>query len=73
MATVRTLSNVDGCSRTGEFAQFKLLNFPGTGFGQFAKNHRMTQQVYGLGRLSDLPELKARAAEVLQGLDEGLI
>lgn len=33
----------------------------------------MSQQVCGLGRLSDLPELKARAAEVLQGLDEGTI
>jgi deoxyribodipyrimidine photolyase-related protein len=40
---------------------------------RFAKNHRMSQQVYGLGKLSDLPELKARAAQVLEGLDKGLV
>ena len=39
----------------------------------FAKNHRMSQQVFGLKRLSDLPELKERAQEVLEGLSEGLI
>ena len=39
----------------------------------FAKNHRMSQQVFGLNRLSDLPELKVRAQEVLKGLDEGTI
>ena len=33
----------------------------------------MTQQVYGLNRLSDLPELKARAEQVLEGLDKGLV
>ena len=37
----------------------------------FVKNHRMSQQVFGLNRLSDLPELKERAQEVLQGLSEG--
>jgi deoxyribodipyrimidine photolyase-related protein len=40
---------------------------------QFAKNHRMSQQLFGLKRLSDLPELKARAKEVLRGLDQGKI
>lgn len=40
---------------------------------QFVKNHRMSQQVNGLKRLSDLPELKARAQEVLAGLDAGTI
>ena len=40
---------------------------------QFAKNHRMAQQVNGLKRLSDLPELKVRAQEVLAGLDAGTI
>ena len=40
---------------------------------EFAKNHRMSQQVFGLKRLSDLPELKVRAQEVLKGLDEGRI
>jgi deoxyribodipyrimidine photolyase-related protein len=39
----------------------------------FAKNHRMSQQVFGLNRLSDLPELKVRAQEVLKGLEQGLI
>jgi deoxyribodipyrimidine photolyase-related protein len=33
----------------------------------------MSQQVFGLKRLSDLPELKVRAQEVLDGLDQGLI
>jgi deoxyribodipyrimidine photolyase-related protein len=40
---------------------------------EFAKNHRMSQQVFGLKRLSDLPELKERAQEVLKGLDQGVI
>ena len=39
----------------------------------FAKNHRMSQQVFGLNRLSDLPELKIRAQEVLAGLEQGII
>jgi len=40
---------------------------------EFKKNHRMSQQVFGLNRLSDLPELKIRADEVLNGLSEGKI
>lgn len=39
----------------------------------FAKNHRMFQQINGLKRLSDLPELRERAKEVLTGLDKGEI
>ena len=39
----------------------------------FAKNHRMFQQINGLKRLSDLPELRERAKEVLAGLDKGEI
>ena len=39
----------------------------------FAKNHRMGQQVNGLKRLSDLPELRVRAQEVLKGLESGTI
>ena len=39
----------------------------------FKSNHRMFQQVNGLKRLSDVPELKIRAQEVLRGLDQGLI
>jgi deoxyribodipyrimidine photolyase-related protein len=33
----------------------------------------MGQQVNGLKRLSDLPELRVRAQEVLTGLDNGNI
>ena len=40
---------------------------------RFVKNHRMSQQIFGLNRLSDLPELRVRAAEVLAGLDQGVI
>ena len=39
----------------------------------FVKNHRMSQQVNGLKRLSDLPELKDRAVQVLAGLEKGEI
>jgi deoxyribodipyrimidine photolyase-related protein len=39
----------------------------------FAKNHRMSQQIFGLKRLSDLPELKERAQEVIAGLEKGKI
>ena len=39
----------------------------------FVKNHRMSQQIFGLNRLSDLPELKVRAKEVLEGLELGEI
>ena len=40
---------------------------------EFVKNHRMSQQINGIKRLSDLPQLKERAIEVLSGLDKGLI
>jgi len=40
---------------------------------QFVKNHRISQQVNGLKRLSDLPELKVRAQTVLAGLSAGAI
>jgi len=33
----------------------------------------MSQQVFGLNRLSDLPELEERAQEVLEGLQKGTI
>jgi len=39
----------------------------------FAKNHRMSQQIFGLKRLTDLPELRVRAKEVLDGLELGII
>jgi deoxyribodipyrimidine photolyase-related protein len=38
---------------------------------RFAKNHRMGQQLAGLQRLSDLPELRERAKEVLDLLSRG--
>ena len=37
------------------------------------KNHRMAQQFGGLDRLSDLPEVKERAKDVLEGLEVGTI
>jgi deoxyribodipyrimidine photolyase-related protein len=40
---------------------------------RFVKNHRMSQQIFGLNRLSDLPELRERAKAVLSGLDNGFI
>ena len=40
---------------------------------RFVKNHRMSQQIFGLNRLSDLPELKLRAQQVLAGLEAGQI
>ena len=40
---------------------------------EFVKNHRMSQQVNGLKRLSDLPELRQRAVIVLDGLSRGTI
>ena len=39
----------------------------------FAENHRMSQQVHGLKRLTDLPELRVRAKQVLDGLSAGEI
>ena len=38
---------------------------------RFSKNHRMGQQLAGLQRLSDLPELRERAKEVLDLLSRG--
>jgi len=39
----------------------------------FAKNHRMAQQMAGMRRLVDLPEVRARAVTVLDGLNRGEI
>jgi deoxyribodipyrimidine photolyase-related protein len=38
---------------------------------KFAKNHRMAQQLAGIHRLSDLPQLQERAIEVLELLSRG--
>ena len=40
---------------------------------EFAGNHRMSQQLFGIKRLKDMPEVKKRAQAVLAGLDKGLI
>jgi deoxyribodipyrimidine photolyase-related protein len=39
----------------------------------FSKNHRVSQQVFGLKRLTDLPELRIRAKHVLERLSVGEI
>jgi len=39
----------------------------------FSKNHRMFQQMGGLRRLSNLPEVKDRAVQVLDGLSKGTL
>ena len=40
---------------------------------EFRGNHRMFQQFAGLRRLVDLPEVRARAQEILDGLDKGTV
>lgn len=40
---------------------------------EFLKNHRISQQVRGLDRLSDLEELKVRARQVLTALGQGTL
>ncbi len=40
---------------------------------EFSKNHRMMQQFAGLRKLNDLEDVRARAQEVLTGLEEGTI
>ena len=40
---------------------------------EFVKNHRMSQQVFGLKRLKDLPETRKRAQEILELLSAGKI
>jgi deoxyribodipyrimidine photolyase-related protein len=40
---------------------------------EFVRNPRISQQIFGLNKLSDLDELRSRAKEVLTGLDNGTI
>ena len=40
---------------------------------RFVSNHRMSQQVNGLKRLADLPDLRTRAADVLDRLSAGTL
>jgi deoxyribodipyrimidine photolyase-related protein len=66
----------DPKKRVGEDAcPFTTLywDFLDTHRERFVKNHRMSQQVFGLNRLSDLPELKLRAKQVKDGLSAGTI
>ncbi len=81
-AYISRMSNYcKGCSynpklRTGESAcPFTTLywDFLDRNQETFSKNHRMAQQFFGLKRLSDLPELKERARDVLEGLEAGKI
>ena len=70
-----------GCSydpkkRVGETAcPFTTLywDFLDRNLESFKTNHRMFQQVNGLNRLSDLPEVRLRAQLVLEGLEKGQI
>jgi len=62
--------------RTGEDAcPFTTLywDFLARNEDHFAGNHRMAQQLAGMRRLSDLDDVRERAAEVLVALDEGTL
>jgi len=66
----------DPKKRTGETAcPFTTLywNFLDEHAAEFKGNHRMAQQLAGLKRLSDLPDVRDRAKEVLKGLEHGTI
>jgi deoxyribodipyrimidine photolyase-related protein len=62
--------------RTGDNAcPFTTLywDFLDRNLEEFKGNHRMSQQLFGIGRLKDMPEVRQRAIAVLAGLDQGLI
>jgi deoxyribodipyrimidine photolyase-related protein len=81
-AYISRMSNYcKGCAynpknRTGDDAcPFTTLywDFLGRNREVFSKNHRMAQQYFGLNRLSDQPQIRERAMEVLEGLSKGKI
>ncbi len=66
----------DPKARTGENAcPFTTLywDFLDRHRHEFLDNHRMFQQINGLNRLRDLPELRIRAKQVLVGIDQGTV
>ncbi len=66
----------DPKKRTGEDAcPYTTLywDFLDRNLAHFKNNHRMFQQINGLKRLSDLPEVRKRAKEVLSKMDLGEI
>ena len=66
----------DPKKRTGEDAcPFTTLywDFLDRNRANFSRNHRIAQQLRGLDRLSDLPELRQRAQEVLKRASNGTL
>lgn len=62
----KTRSELDSCPFTTLYWDFLDRNRE-----EFKGNHRIAQQVRGLDRLKDLEELRVRAKEVLQRLEQG--
>ena len=58
----------DACPFTTLYWNFLIEHRP-----EFSTNHRIAQQLAGIDRLSDVPELQVRAKHVLKGLDRGEI